>query len=84
MKYSQLDIVDINRIIFISNEKQPSLVKQLCIFFAQLFYYTFVIHLKYKALPSNYKGIVFFGVSINNQRYWTLSLSIWVKASTST
>ena len=68
MKYSQLDIVDINRIIFISNEKQPSLVKQLCIFFAQLFYYTFVIHFKYKALPSNYKGIVFFGVSINNQR----------------
>lgn len=68
MKYSQLDIVDINRIIFISNEKQPSLVKQLCIFFAQLFYYTFVIHFRYKALPSNYKGIVFFGVSINNQR----------------
>ena len=68
MKYSQLDIVDINRIIFISNEKQPSLFKQLCIFFAQLFYYTFVIHFRYKALPSIYKGIVFFGVSINNQR----------------
>lgn len=68
MKYSQLDIVDINRIIFISNEKQPSLVKQLCIFFAQLFYYTFVIHFRYKALRSNYKGIVFFGVSLNNQR----------------
>ena len=68
MKYSQLDIVDINRIIFISNEKQPSLVKQLCIFLGQLFYYTFIVHFRYKALPSNYKGIVFFGVSINNQR----------------
>lgn len=68
MRYSQLDVVDINRIIFISNEKQPSLVKQLCIFLGQLFYYTFIVHFRYKALPSNYKGIVFFGVSINNQR----------------
>lgn len=68
MRYSQLDVVDINRIIFISNEKQPSLVKQLCIFFGQLFYYTFIVHFRYKALPPNYKGIVFFGVSINNQR----------------
>lgn len=68
MRYSHLDIVDINRIIFIIKEKQPSLIKQLCIYFGQLLYYTFVIHFKYKPLPSNYKGIVFFGVSINNQR----------------
>ena len=68
MKYSKLNVIDINRIIFISHEKQPSLVKQIGIFFAQLFYYTFIIRFKYKPLPSNYKGIVFFGVSINNQR----------------
>lgn len=68
MKYSQLDVIDINRIIFISNEKQPSLFKQLCIHLGQLFYYTFVIHFKYKPLPSKYKGILFFGVSLNNQR----------------
>lgn len=68
MKYDQLDVVDINRIIFISNEKQPSLFKQLCIHLGQLFYYTFIIHFKFKPLPSKYKGILFFGVSINNQR----------------
>jgi len=68
MKYSQLDIVDINRITFVSKEKQPSLPAQLCIFFSQLFYYTFIHRFKYKTLPKNYKGIVFFGVSINNQR----------------
>lgn len=68
MKYSQLDIVDINRIAFVSKEKQPSLPAQLCIFFSQLFYYTFIHRFKYKTLPKNYKGIVFFGVSINNQR----------------
>lgn len=68
MKYSNLDIVSINSIAFISKEKQPSLSMQLCIFFAQLFYYTFIHRFKYKALPKNYKGIVFFGVSLNNQR----------------
>ena len=68
MKYDQLDVVDINRIIFLINEKQPSLFKQLCIHFGQLFYYTFIIHFKFKPLPSKYKGILFFGVSINNQR----------------
>ena len=68
MKYSKLNVIDINSIIFISHEKQPSLIKQIGIFFAQLFYYTFIIRFKFKPLPSNYKGIVFFGVSINNQR----------------
>lgn len=68
MKYSQLDVVDINRIIFLINEKQPSLFKQFCIHFGQLFYYTFIIHFKFKPLPPNYKGILFFGVSLNNQR----------------
>ena len=68
MKYSKLDIVDINSIAFIVKEKQPSLPMQLCIFFAQLFYYTFIHRFKYKTLPKNYKGIVFFGVSINNRR----------------
>ena len=68
MKYSNLDIVSINSIAFISKEKQPSLPMQLCIFFAQLFYYTFIHRFKYKTLPKNYKGIVFFGVSLNNQR----------------
>ena len=68
MKYSKLDIVDINSIAFIVKEKQPSLPVQLCIFFAQLFYYTFIHRFKYKTLPKNYKGIVFFGVSINNRR----------------
>lgn len=68
MKYSQLDVVDINRIIFLVNEKQPSLLRQICIHLGQLFYYTFVIHFKFKPLPSQYKGILFFGVSLNNQR----------------
>lgn len=68
MKYSNLDIVSINSIAFISKEKQPSLPMQLCIFFAQLFYYTFIHRFKYKTLPKNYKGIVFFGVSLNNRR----------------
>ena len=68
MKHSQLDIVGINSIIFISNEKQPSLLKQLCIYIGQLFYYTFIIHFKFKPLPPKYDGILFFGVSINNQR----------------
>jgi len=69
MKYDKLDVIGINSVIlFISNEKQPSLFKQLCIYFGQLFYYTFIIHFKYKSLPSKYKGILFFGVSLNNQR----------------
>lgn len=68
MKYSDLDIVGINSITFITKEKQPSLPMQLCIYFAQLFYYTFIRRFKYKALPDNYKGIVFLGVSLNNQR----------------
>ena len=68
MKHRQLDILDINSIIFISNEKQPSLFKQLCIHFGQLLYYTFIIHFKFKPLPSKYKGILFLGVSLNNQR----------------
>lgn len=68
MKYSTLDIVNINSIVFISKEKQPSLPMQICIFFAQLFYYTFIHHFKFKTLPDKYKGIVFLGVSLNNQR----------------
>jgi hypothetical protein len=68
MKYSQLDVIEINRIIFLVNEKQPSLFKQICIYLGQLFYYTFVVHFKFKPLPSRYKGILFFGVSLNNQR----------------
>lgn len=68
MKYSNLDIVGINSITFISKEKQPFLPMQLCIYFAQLFYYTFIRRFKYKPLPDNYKGIVFLGVSLNNQR----------------
>ena len=68
MKYSDLDIVSINCITFISKEKQPSLPMQICIYFAQLFYYTFIHRFKYKVLPDNYKGIVFLGVSLNNQR----------------
>ena len=68
MKYDQLDVVDINRIIFLLKEKQPSLFKQLCIHFGQLFYYTFIIHFKFRPLPPKYKGILFFGVSLNNQR----------------
>ena len=68
MKYSNLDIVSINSIAFISKERQPSLSMQLCIYFAQLFYYTFIHRFKYKTLPKNYQGIVFLGVSLNNQR----------------
>lgn len=68
MKYCNLDIVDINSITFISKEKQPSLPMQLCIFFAQLFYYTIIHRFKYRTPSKDYKGIVFFGVSLNNQR----------------
>ena len=68
MKHRQLDILDINSVVFVSNEKQPPLFKQLCIHIGQLFYYTFLIHFKFKPLPSKYKGILFFGVSLNNQR----------------
>ena len=68
MKYSKLDVLEINRISQIVKEKQPSLFKQICIFIGQLFYYTFVVHFKYKSLPINYKGLLFFGVSLNNRR----------------
>ena len=68
MKYSNLNVLEINKISYIVKEKQPSLFKQICIFVGQLFYYTFLIHFKYKALPSNYKGLLFFGVSLNNRR----------------
>lgn len=68
MRFKRLDIIGINSIIYIMQEKQPSLFKQLCIFFGQLFYYTFVVHFKFKPLPPKYKGILFFGVSLNNQR----------------
>ena len=52
MKFSDLDIVGINSITFISKEKQPSLPMQLCIYFAQLFYYTFIRRFKYLNLPA--------------------------------
>ena len=68
MKYSELNVLEINKISYIVKEKQPSLFKQICIFIGQLFYYTFLIHFKYKALPANYKGLLFFGVSLNNRR----------------
>ena len=68
MKYSNLNVLEINEISRIVKEKQPSLFKQICIFIGQLFYYTFLIHFKYKALPTNYKGLLFFGVSLNNRR----------------
>jgi hypothetical protein len=68
MKHSGLDILDINSIVFIAKEKQPSLPMQICIYFAQLFYYTFVKRFHYKKLTGNYKGFVFLGVSLNNQR----------------
>ena len=68
MKYSKLNVLEINKISRIVKEKQPSLFKQICIFLGQIFYYTFVVHFKYKSLPVNYKGLVFFGVSLNNQR----------------
>ena len=68
MKYSELNVLEINEIIRIVKEKQPSLFKQLCIFIGQLFYYTFIVRFKYKSLPINYKGLVFFGLSLNNRR----------------
>ena len=68
MRYSNLNVLEINEISRIVKEKQPSLFKQFCIFIGQLFYYTFIIHFKYKSLPVNYKGLVFFGVSLNNRR----------------
>ena len=68
MKYSKLNVLEINEIIRIVKEKQPSLFKQLCIFIGQLFYYTFIVRFKYKSLPINYKGLVFFGLSLNNRR----------------
>ena len=68
MKYSNLNVLDINSIIFIIKEKQPSLLKQFGIFFAQLLYYTFIVHFKYHPLPSKYKGVLFLGFSLNNQR----------------
>ena len=68
MRYSDLDVLKINEISRIVKEKQPSLFKQFCIFIGQLFYYTFIVHFKYKSLPVNYKGLVFFGLSLNNRR----------------
>ena len=68
MRYSELNVLEINKISRIVKEKQPSLFKQICIFIGQLFYYTFIVHFKYKSLPVNYKGLVFFGVSLNNRR----------------
>ena len=68
MRYSDLNVLEINEISRIVKEKQPSLFKQICIFIGQLFYYTFIVHFKYKSLPTNYKGLVFFGVSLNNRR----------------
>ena len=68
MRYSDLNVLEINEISRIVKEKQPSLFKQICIFIGQLFYYTFIVHFKYKSLPVNYKGLVFFGVSLNNRR----------------
>ena len=68
MRYSNLNVLEINEISRIVKEKQPSLFKQICIFIGQLFYYTFIVHFKYKLLPVNYKGLVFFGVSLNNRR----------------
>ncbi len=68
MRYSKLNVLEINEISRIVKEKQPSLFKQICIFIGQLFYYTFIVHFKYKSLPVNYKGLVFFGVSLNNRR----------------
>ena len=68
MRYSGLNVLEINKISYIVKEKQPSLFKQICIFIGQLFYYTFIVRFKYKSLPVNYKGLVFFGVSLNNRR----------------
>ena len=71
MKYSNLDILSINQILFSSTENRGSLGKQLSIFFGQLFFYTFLHRFKYKAMPENYKGILFVGFSKNNQRSLT-------------
>ena len=68
MRYSNIDVLEINKILRIVKEKQPSLFKQICIFIGQLLYYTFVIRFRFKELPSKYKGLLFFGVSLNNQR----------------
>lgn len=68
MRYSNLNVLEINEISRIVKEKQPSLFMQICIFIGQLFYYTFIVHFKYKSLPINYKGLLFFGVSLNNRR----------------
>ena len=68
MRYSNLNVLDINEITRIVKEKQLPLFKQICVFIGQLFYYTFIVHFKYKSLPVNYKGLVFFGVSLNNRR----------------
>ena len=68
MRYSNLNVLEINEITRIVKEKQLPLFKQICVFIGQLFYYTFIVHFKYKSLPINYKGLVFFGVSLNNRR----------------
>lgn len=68
MKYSNLDILSINQILFSSNESRGSLGKQFLVFFGQLFYYTFIHHFHYRKRPDNYKGVVFLGFSKNNQR----------------
>ena len=68
MRYSNLNVLEINEITRIVKEKQLPLFKQIGVFIGQLFYYTFIVHFKYKSLPVNYKGLVFFGVSLNNRR----------------
>lgn len=68
MKYSNLDILSINRILFSSTEGRGSLGKQLLVYFGQLFFYTFLHRFKYKGIPKGYKGILFVGFSKNNQR----------------
>ena len=68
MRYSNLNVLEINEITRIVKEKQLPLFKQICVFIGQLFYYTFIVHFKYKSLPVNYKVLVFFGVSLNNRR----------------
>ncbi len=68
MKYRDLDILSINQILFSSTESRGSLGKQLLVYFGQLFYYTFLHRFKFKAIPQNYKGILFVGFSKNNQR----------------
>lgn len=68
MSHSQLDILEINSVAFVTNDSYHSLPKQILVFISQLFYYTFIVHFRYKSLPEQYKGIVFLGVSLNNQR----------------